>query len=181
MAKSPDSGSGAPKGYCRFDPYSRSQRSKIFERIFSMKADLPCPICGHDIEAMDENPSVPYGANIFTSSGHYGATAYDSFGGEHLEIFICTPCIMIIQEKNAVNRVLHATNSTPTQRNRWLSEDDPDFDNPKNELRLRNESKMNVYFESTPEMTAEWATKIFEACEIASHKGEEFDPSLIPA
>jgi hypothetical protein len=146
-----------------------------------MKADLPCAICGHDIEAMDENPAVPYAANIFTSSGHYGATAYDSFGGEHLEIFICTPCIMIIQEKNAINRVLHATNSTPTQRNRWLSEDDPDSDNPKNELRLRNESKMNAFMEADAGMTAEWATKIFEACETASHKGEEFDPASVAA
>lgn len=146
-----------------------------------MKTDLPCALCWNDIEAMDGNPETPYGANIFTSSGHYGATAYDSFGGEHLEILICTDCIMRIQDGNAVNRVLHATNSTPTQRNRWLSEDDPDFDNPKNELRLRNESKMNVYIESTPGMSTEWATRIFEACEIASHKGDEFNPSLIPA
>jgi hypothetical protein len=146
-----------------------------------MKADLPCAVCGNQIEAMDEDPSIPYKANVFTSSGHYGATAYDSFGGEHLEIFICTSCIMVMQERNSINRVLHETKSTVRQRNRWLSENDPDFDNPKNQLRLRNELKMNTYFETTQGMTEEWATKIFAACEIASHQGEEFDPSTIAA
>lgn len=41
---------------------------------------------------MDGQPEVPYGANIFISHGHYGATAYDAPGGEYLELLICTPC-----------------------------------------------------------------------------------------
>jgi hypothetical protein len=54
---------------------------------------LPCAVCRKALERMDAAYDIPYAANIFVSYGHEGATAYDSPGGEHLELLICTDCL----------------------------------------------------------------------------------------
>lgn len=146
-----------------------------------MITHLPCAICSNPIEAMDGDDRVPYGANIFTSSGHYGSTVYDSFHGEHLEILICAECLLALTESRVVMRVLHSTRNTPEQRNIFRSDEDPYGDNPLNSLRLENELAMNKYLESTSGMTKEWATEIFNACEKASKEGISFSPEDIPA
>lgn len=147
-----------------------------------MNACLPCAVCSKTLERVDEKfPNQPYEANIFVSYGHYGATAYDSPGGERLEMFICTECMEGIKKRNAIHRVLEGTKATPSQRFVWGSDEDSVGDNPKNELRLNNEFAMDRYCESTFGMTEEWAHKIYEACMIASKNGEEFNPSDIPS
>lgn len=130
---------------------------------------------------MDGNPDVPYGANIFASHGHYGATAYDTPGGEHLELLICTGCLDTIKATSAIHRVLHATAATEESRNLWDSDDDPAEDNPKNKQRLRNEFAMETFLETTQGMTQERAGRIFKACHEASREGKVFEPLNIPA
>lgn len=142
---------------------------------------LPCAVCGTELERVDGQPDIPYGANIFNTTGHYGATAYDSPCGEHLELLICTPCLDGMRERQAIHRVLHATHDTPRQRHVWRSETDTDRDNPLNRQRLRNELAMCQFFDDTDEMTNEWSMRIFDACNEASSKGQPFDPAAVSA
>lgn len=143
---------------------------------------LPCAVCRKTLERMDGQVNAPYAANIFTSDGHYGATAYDAPGGEHLELFICTDCLDIMKANAAIHRVLHPTEATPAARNLWDSPEDPREDNPWNKQRLRNEFAMSDYFDEAPQgMDDTWARAIFDACQAASRKGEAFDPASVPA
>jgi hypothetical protein len=143
---------------------------------------LPCAVCRKALEAMDGDVDTPYGANTFTSAGHYGATAFDSvFGGEHLELHICTPCLATMTANAAVHRILHSTETTPEQRNLWRSAEDPAGDTPWNEQRLRNEAAMERFGETTEAMTEEWFRLIYAACQEASRAGKVFDPAAIPA
>jgi hypothetical protein len=145
-------------------------------------ATLPCAVCLNLLEAMDGDVEVPYGANTFTTTGHYGATAFDSvFGGEHLELHICTPCLAMMTANAAIHRVLSPTETTPEQRNIWRSAEDPSGDTPWNEQRLRNEAAMERFAETTPTMTPEWFGIIYAACQDASRAGKAFDPASIPA
>jgi hypothetical protein len=143
---------------------------------------LPCAVCRKPLERVDGEPDIPYDANIFVTRGHYGSTSFDPvFGGEHLELFICTDCMTTMRENAAIHRVLKATEATPEQTFIWGSQEDPKDDNPWNKLRLRNDFAMEDYFESTPNMTQAWAKLIFEACQVASRDGKVFDPASIPA
>lgn len=131
---------------------------------------------------MDGDPEVPYGANIFISYGHYGSTAFDSvFGGEHLELLICTPCMTTMRANAAIHRVLKATEATPEQTFLWGSPEDPNEDNPWNKQRLRNDFVMEDCFEATPSMSQEWAKLIYDACQEASRAGKAFNPASISA
>jgi hypothetical protein len=131
---------------------------------------------------MDGDVDTPYGANIFTSTGHYGATAFDSvFGGEHLELHICTPCMATMTANAAIHRILRPTETTPEQRNIWRSAEDPTGDTPWNEQRLRNEAAMERFDEATEGMTPEWFHQIYNACQEASRAGKAFDPATVPA
>lgn len=142
---------------------------------------LPCAVCLTPQERMDGHADVPYGANIFTSTGHYGSTAYDTFGGEHLELLICTPCMKKMQASSAIHRIFQATEEIPEQTFVWGSAEDPADDNNWNRLRLRNEFAMEDYLEATAGMTQEWAGRIFHACNEASRAGKAFDPATIPS
>lgn len=142
---------------------------------------LPCASCRGPLERMDGDPDAPYGANIFVAHGQYGATAYDAPGGEHLELFICTPCLEIMRSNAAIHRVLHPTETTPEQRNLWGSPADPEGDNPQNILRLRNEDVMEAFAETAPGMNSEWFSRVFAACTDASRDGRVFDPATVPA
>lgn len=148
----------------------------------STRATLPCAVCLKALEAMDGEVDTPYGANTFTSTGHYGATAFDSvFGGEHLELHICTPCLAAMTANAAIHRILHVTETTPEQRNIWRSTEDPSGDTPWNEQRLRNEAAMERFGDETPTMTPEWFQLIYAACQEASRSGKVFYPARIPA
>lgn len=144
---------------------------------------LPCAVCRKPQEAMDGDVETPYGANIFTTTGHYGSTAFDPvFGGERLELFICTPCMMTMRSNAAIHRIFDATEATPEEQVFvWGSADDTAGDNPKNEQRLRNEFAMERFADVTPEMTEEWFHLIFNACQDASRAGSVFDPATVPA
>lgn len=150
----------------------------------AMTATLPCAVCRKPLEAMDGDPAVPYAANIFTTSGHYGSTAFDPvFGGERLELLICTDCIMTMRANAAIHRIFDATEATPEEQVFvWGSAEDTAGDNPWNEQRLRNEFAMSDFFDEAPEgMDDAWARVIFDACQTASRDGKPFDPSTIPA
>lgn len=143
---------------------------------------LPCAVCRKPLERVDGDPDIPYDANIFTTRGHYGSTCFDPvFGGEHLDLFICTGCMTTMRENAAIHRVLKATEATPEQTFIWGSPEDPQDDNPWNKQRLRNDFAMEDYFESTPGMTQDWAKLIYDACQVASRDGKIFDPASIPA
>ncbi|QOD05938.1 hypothetical protein [Pseudarthrobacter sp. BIM B-2242] len=143
---------------------------------------LPCAVCRKPLERSDGDPNVPYGANIFITHGHYGSTAFDAvFGGEHLELLICTECMTTMRENAAIHRVLKATEATPEQTFIWGSPEDPNEDNPWNKQRLRNDFAMEDFFAQTPGMTEDWAKLIYDACQVVSRDGKVFDPASIPA
>jgi hypothetical protein len=142
---------------------------------------LPCAVCRKALEAMDGDVDAPYAANIFTAEGNYGSTAFDTFGGEHLELFICTDCLKIMQANSAIHRVFQATEEIPEQTFVWGSAEDPATDNPWNRQRLRNEFAMEEYLEAAEDMTQKCAGLIFAACTEASRAGKVFDPASIPA
>jgi hypothetical protein len=59
---------------------------------------LPCIICGFQPEpcfkdADDEDRHQPFGATMFTTTGHYGSTVFDSINGDELSINVCDPCL----------------------------------------------------------------------------------------
>ncbi|HEX9229442.1 MAG TPA: hypothetical protein VF885_22820 [Arthrobacter sp.] len=143
---------------------------------------LPCAVCRKALERMDASYDIPYAANIFVSYGHEGATAYDSPGGEHLELLICTDCLDTMKAAAAIDRVLHATAATPAASNPWGSAADPRTDNPWNKQRLRNEFAMMDFLDEAPEgMDEAWGKAIFDACREASRTGRPFDPASVPA
>lgn len=143
---------------------------------------LPCAVCSKPLERVDGDPDVPYDANIFTTHGHYGSTLFDPvFGGEHLELHICTACMMTMRENAAIHRVLKATEDTPEQTFIWGSPEDPRDDNPWNKQRLQNDVSMEEFLEKTPGMTQAWASLIFDACQVASETGRAFDPAAVPS
>lgn len=142
---------------------------------------LPCAVCRKTLEAMDGDVGVPYGANVFYAYGHEGATAFDTPGGEHLKLFICTECLRIMQANSAIHRVFEAIEEIPEQAFIWGSAEDPATDNNWNRRRLRNEFAMEDYLEAAEGMTREWAGLIFAACTEASRAGRIFDPASVPA
>lgn len=142
---------------------------------------LPCAVCRKALEAMDGNPGVPYGANIFYAYGHEGATAFDTPGGEHLKLLICTDCLETMQANSAIHRIFEAIEEIPAQAFIWGSAEDPATDNNWNRRRLRNEFAMEDYIEAADGMTQEWAGLIFAACTEASRAGKIFDPASVPA
>lgn len=143
---------------------------------------LPCAVCRKALKRMDPGYDIPYAANIFVSYGHEGATAYDAPGGEHLELLICTECMEAMKVSALIDRVLHATATTPVASNPWGSPEDPREDNPWNRQRLRNEFAMSDFFDAAPEgMDDAWARAIFDACQAASLAGKPFDPASVPA
>lgn len=141
---------------------------------------LPCAICRVRPQR-DKTTGLPHGANIFTSGGHEGATAYDAgLGGEHLELIICTGCLMDIQAGEAIHRVLHPAGEIPGQTVPWLSDEDPGGDNPWNKQRLRNEWALLGYFEGNPGIGESQAKLVYDACQEASRTGAAFDPATVP-
>ncbi|MCC3292878.1 hypothetical protein [Arthrobacter sp. zg-Y1110] len=142
----------------------------------SMK-DLPCAVCGTTLEPVESDlPDQPYGANIFTTSGHYGATAFDSPGGDRLELLICTACMKSMAERQAIHRVLDATEQTPEQTLVWGSDAEQAIsDTPMNALRLANMYRLEAV-EEMPGMTVEKYHEAFRACAAASAAGRVFSP-----
>lgn len=60
--------------------------------------ELPCIVCGKELEPatpkpLDTDTNQPWGANVFISRGHYGATAFDTGHDDFLEVNICTYCL----------------------------------------------------------------------------------------
>lgn len=79
--------------------------------------ELPCVICGRELLPADPEHfdviNQPWEANTFHSYGHWGATAFDSLGDEHLEVNICTSCL---KKAADLNRVYKVTPSHPAPR-----------------------------------------------------------------
>jgi hypothetical protein len=143
---------------------------------------LPCAVCLKPLERIDGDAGVPYAANIFTTHGHYGATAFDSVcGGEHLELLICTDCMTTMRSNAAIHRVLKATEAVPEQTFIWGSAEDPDEDNAWNKLRLSNDFAMEAHWETADDMTQERAKHIYDAGQEASRAGMAFNPAATPA
>lgn len=142
----------------------------------SMK-DLPCAVCGAVLGPVESDlPDQPYGANIFTTTGHYGATAFDSPGGDRLELLICTPCMEAMAERQAIHRVLDGTEQTPEQTLVWGSAEEQDIsDTPMNALRLANLYRLEAV-EQWPGMTVEKYHELFSACAEASRRGRIYTP-----
>lgn len=139
--------------------------------------DLPCAVCGTGFEPVESDlPDQPYGANIFTTTGHYGATAFDSPGGDRLELLICTPCMKAMAERQAIHRVLDATEQIPEQTLIWGSTEEQAIgDTPMNQLRLANLYRLEAA-EQMPGMTVEKWHQLFKASAAASAAGRVFTP-----
>lgn len=139
------------------------------------RKDLPCAVCGTALGPVESDlPDQPYGANIFISTGHYGATAFDSPGGDRLELLICTPCMKAMAERQAIHRILDATEQIPEQTLIWGSaEEQAVSDTPMNALRLANMYRLEAA-EEIPGMTVEKYNDLFQACAAASTAGREF-------
>ena len=65
----------------------------------SVDAFLPCFVCGKKLENALDADNQPYGANVFRTDGHYGATFWDSFDYEDIVINVCTPCLETRKER----------------------------------------------------------------------------------
>ncbi len=66
---------------------------------------LPCIVCDKKLAhatVADTTVNLPWGANIFKSYGHYGATAFDNLRDEYLEVNICTACLETAAESGRV-------------------------------------------------------------------------------
>lgn len=79
---------------------------------------LPCIVCDKPLESAFGKLDVgvenqPYDATAFTTHGHYGSTAFDCDGG-HLEINICTPCLVSKKDK-----VFHVTEQLPIVKQQY--------------------------------------------------------------
>jgi hypothetical protein len=85
-----------------------------------MKTDLPCAVCKKELDVVHEGFSdAPYGANIFRSSGHYGATAFDSEAGESLELYICTECMKEMADSDSINVVRKVRVAPTFSKKKW--------------------------------------------------------------
>jgi hypothetical protein len=70
--------------------------------------ELDCIVCGSKLNASvpgDPATNIPHRANVFRSSGHYGATAFDKLDSL-LEINVCTPCLNAAADHQRVYWVL---------------------------------------------------------------------------
>ena len=58
---------------------------------------LDCFKCGKPLESAfppeHTDTNQPYAGTTFTSSGHYGSTAFDAMDGSFLELNICDDCL----------------------------------------------------------------------------------------
>jgi hypothetical protein len=143
-----------------------------------VKAVQPCAVCGMVLESMDGDPDVPYAGDIFTANGHYGSTMYDPvFGGEHLTLTICTACLTGMRARGAVTRTLQGVHGAEPERLIWGEPGEAERDNPRNELRLKNERALAVYAGSNPQaMYPGLYAELMELCDLASLAGVAFNP-----
>ena len=59
------------------------------------KNALSCIVCDKPLRNVTEDSdNQPYVGTSFSSSGHYGSTAWDSVDGELLEINVCDTCLL---------------------------------------------------------------------------------------
>ena len=143
-----------------------------------VKAVQPCAVCGMVLEAMDEDPDVPYAGDVFTATGHYGSTMYDPvFGGEHLTLTICTDCLSGMRARGAVTRTLLGVHGAEPERLIWGAPGEAERDNPRNALRLKNERALAVYAGSNPQaMYPGLYAELMELCDQDSQAGVTFNP-----
>lgn len=141
------------------------------------RRDLPCAVCGDGLEPVEADlPDQPHGANIFATTGHYGATAFDSPGGDHLELLICTPCLHAMARRQVIHRVLAAAGDTAEQRLVWGSpEDEAVGATPWDTLNLANQRRLEACA-ATPGMTPQTLERLWDACREATQDGKVFDP-----
>lgn len=138
----------------------------------------PCAVCGTVPEAMDGDPHVPYAADIFTATGHYGSTMYDPvFGGEHITLTICESCLTGMRARGAVTRTLLGVHGAEPERLIWGAPGEAERDNPRNALRLKNERALAAYAEANPQaMYPGLYAELMELCDQASLTGVTFNP-----
>lgn len=70
----------------------RSEQTRRTDRL----VPLPCIACGTQLDSAANDPSfdhVPYAGTMFSTGGHYGSTAFDSFDGHRLQIVVCDDCL----------------------------------------------------------------------------------------
>lgn len=94
-------------------------------------AMVPCVVCGTTLENVDRDAeNQPYGGTSFSTSGHYGSTAFDPMNGSMLELNLCDPCL---KRASAQGRVLWRREAKalvgappwPTAIFGWLEESGP--------------------------------------------------------
>lgn len=140
------------------------------------RRDLPCAVCGQHPEPVEADlPDQPHGVNIFTTEGHYGATAYDAPGGEHLELLICTPCMKAMAERSAIHRVLAAAGDTAEQRFAWGSPEEQALPGltPWDKVNLANQDRLEECA-AIPGMTPGALKRLWEECLDATRDGKRF-------
>lgn len=148
------------------------------DRPAPVMAAMPCAVCGTVLEAIDGDSDIPYAGDIFTATGHYGSTMYDPvFGGEHLTLIICAPCLTGMRARGAVTRTLLGVHGASPERLIWGSPGEAERDNPRNKLRLENERALAAYAEANPQaMYPGLYAELMELCDQASLAGLAFHP-----
>lgn len=78
------------------------------------KQALPCVVCGRELENIFEDvENQPSGGTSFSSSGHYGSTAFDSMTARvQLELNFCDPCLTSLRERGRIAIVAETTKRT---------------------------------------------------------------------
>ena len=72
---------------------------------------LPCLVCRKPLaNACPGVENQPRGGLEFTTSGHYGSTAFDPMNGEQLTINICDDCLCEASKHGAVGHTDHPKN-----------------------------------------------------------------------
>lgn len=139
---------------------------------------LPCSVCRKPLERMDGEADWPYAGTVFTTEGHYGSTMFDAvFGGENLRLIICDDCLDGMKSSSAIHRVVHATEEVPGRQVIWGSAEDTG-DNPKNDLRLANERRLEEFLEQNGKHLEESQVRaLLNSCNWHSGKGLNYNPA----
>lgn len=92
---------------------------------------LPCIRCGKSLKNIGSGDGAPaknqpYNGTLFSTSGQFGSTVFESFHGETIEINVCDTCLLDAAVELRVRYYRRRTRTEFVEKDWWVPNVDED-------------------------------------------------------